>query len=300
MLYPDGHRVDHWRIGSSVPDMSKLETRMWFFYLAARYIDIGVEAIHFGQVEIMDDRDPDHSAWRDMMARVRQYAAKHSRRHFLLADAHVPSGGIVHDERLLFDFHSFPLRIDEVVADPQKGVLKAGYLDSIFTRSKGGITPSGWNCDSLPSSECTTYGATTKSAGSLTNLPTTATSGSGMPGNGYANTIPTATSKCPAAEHWPILLERRSGIGRTHLPMLSPLALARRKQLKQSGLKTNSTLYDRLQFLASGLYEHKQCLLAMYSLLTWTRSLMKSSKSYTKIPVATKVFFEVLLLRHAS
>jgi len=35
MLYPDGHRVDHWRAGSSVPDMSKLETRMWFFYLAS-------------------------------------------------------------------------------------------------------------------------------------------------------------------------------------------------------------------------------------------------------------------------
>lgn len=150
MLYPDGHCVDHWRIGSSVPDMSRLETRMWFFYLAERYIDIGVEAIHFGQVEIMDDCDPDHSAWRDMMARVRQYAAKHARRHFLLADAHVPSGGIVHDDRLLFDFHSFPLRIDEVVTEPQKGVLKVGYLDSIFTRSKGGICPSGWRCDSLP------------------------------------------------------------------------------------------------------------------------------------------------------
>ncbi|MHC4462872.1 MAG: hypothetical protein ACYS6W_13950 [Planctomycetota bacterium] len=150
MLYPDGHRVNHWRTGSSVPDMSSLETRMWFFYLAARFIEIGVEAIHFGQVEIMDDRDPDHRYWRDMMARVRKYAARHARRHFLLADAHVPSGGIVHDGSLLFDFHSFPLRIDEVVTEPQKGVLKVGYLDSIFNRSKGGITPSGWRCDSLP------------------------------------------------------------------------------------------------------------------------------------------------------
>jgi len=150
MLYPDGRRVNQWRRGSSVPDMSKLETRMWFFYLSARYIDIGVEAIHFGQVEIMDDRDKDRIAWRDMMARVRSYAAKKARRRILLADAHVPSGGIVHDGRLMFDFHSFPLRIDEVVAEPQKGVLKVGYLDSIFNRSKGGLTPSGWKCDSLP------------------------------------------------------------------------------------------------------------------------------------------------------
>ena len=121
MLYPDGHRVNHWRSGSSVPDMSRVETRMWFFYLCASYINMGVEAIHFGQVEIMDDRDPDHVHWRDMMARVRAHARKHARRHFLLADAHVPSGGIVHDGKLMFDFHSFPLRIDEVVEAPQQG-----------------------------------------------------------------------------------------------------------------------------------------------------------------------------------
>ena len=150
MLYPDGHRVNHWRAGASVPDMSRLETRMWFFYLCASYVNIGVEAIHFGQVEIMDDRDPDHTYWRDMMARIRRYANTHARRHFLIADAHVPSGGIVHNGKLMFDFHSFPLRIEEVVETPQKGILKVGYLDSLFNRSRGGTTPSGWSCDALP------------------------------------------------------------------------------------------------------------------------------------------------------
>lgn len=150
MLYPDGRRVNHWRRGASVPDMSRLETRLWFTYLCRRYIDIGVEAIHFGQVELMDDRDPEHVRWRDMMGRVRQYAREHARRHMVICDAHVPSGGIVHDGKLMFDFHSFPLRIDEVVDRPHHGVLKMGYLDSLFGRSKGGITPSGWECDSLP------------------------------------------------------------------------------------------------------------------------------------------------------
>jgi len=151
MLYADGHRVNHWAPGMSVPDMSQLETRMWFYYLAARYIDIGVEGIHFGQVEIMDDRDPDRAYWNDMMTHVRQYAAKKARRHMVICDAHVPSGGIVlPDGKLLFDFHSFPLRIEEIGDKPQQGFLKVGYLDSIFLRSKGGITPSGWQCDSLP------------------------------------------------------------------------------------------------------------------------------------------------------
>ncbi len=150
MLYPDGRRVDHWRKGASVPDMSRLETRKWVVYLTARYIDIGIEAVHFGQVEIMDDRDPEHVHWRDMLARVRKYAQKHARRGMLICDAHVPSGGIVGNGRLMFDFHSFPLRIEEVVDKPHHGILKMGYLDSIFSRSKGGITPSGWRCESLP------------------------------------------------------------------------------------------------------------------------------------------------------
>jgi len=68
----------------------------------------------------------------------------------LLCDAHVPGGGIVADGVLLFDFHSFPLRIDEVPEEPGRGVLKMGYLDSLFGRSAGGATPSGWSCEHLP------------------------------------------------------------------------------------------------------------------------------------------------------
>jgi len=150
MLYPDGKGHNHWRSGSSIPDMSQLETRMWFYFLSASYINIGIEAIHFGQVEIMDNRDPQHVHWLDMLSRVRKYAAKHARRNIVLCDAHVPSGGIVENGILLFDFHSFPLRIEEVPNQPGHGILQVGYLDSIFKRSKGGITPSGWKCESLP------------------------------------------------------------------------------------------------------------------------------------------------------
>jgi len=150
MLYPDGHFKGHWGRQGSVPDMSQLETRMWFFYLVAAQIDAGIEAIHFGQIELMDKNDPNHTHWRDLLTRTRAYAAHHARRHFLLCDAHVPSGGFVSDGRLLFDFHSFPLRIDEVPEKPIQGILKMGYLDSLFGRSKGGVTPSGWTCESLP------------------------------------------------------------------------------------------------------------------------------------------------------
>ncbi|HWD21400.1 MAG TPA: hypothetical protein VHB20_19190 [Verrucomicrobiae bacterium] len=150
MLYEDGRQVDHWGKGSSVPDMSRLETRMWFYYLATCYIDAGIEAIHFGQVGLMDWNDPGHAGWRDMLGRVRAYARTHARRHLLLCDAHTPTGGYVEDGKLLFDFHSFPLRIVGVEGQPHHGVLQVGYADSIFKRSKGGVTPSGWACDHLP------------------------------------------------------------------------------------------------------------------------------------------------------
>ena len=150
MLYPFGHRHNHWSKDSSVPDMSRLETRMWFFYVAKRWIDMGIEAIHFGQVEIMDDWDRSHRHWRDIMKRIRDYAKKNARRHIVISDAHVPSGGIVHDGNLMFDLHSFPSRPKSVKGKPYKAILEKGFSDSIYGRSKGGVTPSGWKCEALP------------------------------------------------------------------------------------------------------------------------------------------------------
>lgn len=148
MLFDNGKLKDMWGPGGSVPDMSKLETRMWFFYRAKRYIDAGYEAFHLGQVHLMSQDDPGFKGWLDMLGRIQKYASKRARRHFILCDAH--THGIAVDGKLLFDFHSYPLRIKEVAGKPQEGELAVGYIDSIFKDSLGGITPSGWKCDNLP------------------------------------------------------------------------------------------------------------------------------------------------------
>ncbi len=150
MLYANGRGRNHWRPDSSIPDISRPETQLWFYFLVASYIDAGCEAIHFGQAEIMDRNDPDHQHWWRLLQKVREYGARHARRHLVLCDAHVPSGGIVCGDRLLFDFHSFPLRIMELPERPQEGVLKMGAFDSIYGRSKGGVAPGGWACEHLP------------------------------------------------------------------------------------------------------------------------------------------------------
>ena len=150
MLFPDKRFVDHWRHGSSVPDICQMETKMWFFFLAASYMNTGIEAIHFGQLDLMGKNDPEYRNWADLLQHVRRYAAIRARRHYVICDAHVPKAGPVVDGKLLLDFHSFPLRPKEVTDSPQKAVLEVGHSDGLYGRSNGGIAPSGWKCEHLP------------------------------------------------------------------------------------------------------------------------------------------------------
>jgi hypothetical protein len=150
MLYPNGRRKDQWGRGSSVPDVSRPETQLWFYFLAASFIDLGFEAIHFGQAEIMNGNDSDLEHWSRVLDLVRQHAARRARRHMVLCDAHVPRGGLVRRGQLLFDFHSFPMRIKEVPDRPQEAILEVGFSDSIYGRRRGGRTFSGWECEHLP------------------------------------------------------------------------------------------------------------------------------------------------------
>ena len=150
IVYANGRGSNQWGQGASVPDVSRPETKLWFYSLAASYIDAGCEAIHFGQAELMNGNDPKLEHWSEVLSRARGYAARHARRHFLLCDAHVPHGGLVRDGKLLLDFHSFPLRIAEVTNKLRAAELRVGFLDSFYGRSRGGLTPSGWRCEHLP------------------------------------------------------------------------------------------------------------------------------------------------------
>jgi hypothetical protein len=150
IIYTNGLFNNHWGQGASVPDVSRPETQLWFYFLARSYIDVGCEAIHYGQVELMNRNDRDLAHWAGVLEQARGYATKKARRHFLMCDAHVPGGGFVRGEKLLFDFHSFPLRIEELADKPKEAQLRIGYTDALYGRSKGGLTPSGWRCEHLP------------------------------------------------------------------------------------------------------------------------------------------------------
>ena len=150
MLNLDGIFVDHWRTGSSVPDISRKETQMWFVYLAGSYIGLGVEALHLGQISLIGMNDPKLDNWAMTIGKIRDFAKRYSRRGWVLLDAHTPQFGMVKDGVSLIDFNSFPLRIKEVESAPFQGMLSRGHLDSLYGRSLGCVSPSGWECAHLP------------------------------------------------------------------------------------------------------------------------------------------------------
>lgn len=148
MLNPGGKFVNHWG-RSSVPDIGQTETQLWFLYLTGAYTEIGCEAFHLGQTALIG-MGPDLKVWNEFIPKLRALAVKKARRGWILLDAHVPYHGMVYQGKSLLDFNSFPLRIKDVPEKPMQAILEKGYLDSLYGRSLGCLTPSGWKCDSLP------------------------------------------------------------------------------------------------------------------------------------------------------
>jgi hypothetical protein len=147
MLNQGGYGVDFWAKGASIPDISRQETQMFFYYMACVYMETGIEAIHFGQVMLMaiEDQKHNYAGWRDVIGKVREAAKTKAYRGTILCDAHL--SGIAINGQLLFDFVSYPLRPKEVLAEPQKATLEKSYIDAMYGRTIGGMTPSGWSCD---------------------------------------------------------------------------------------------------------------------------------------------------------
>lgn len=148
MLNPEGRYVDHWQKDCSVQDITQLESRLWIYYRACAYIGAGYEGIHFGQVHLIGAADEGFRYWKQVLTMVREFAAIHARRHYVLCDAH--THGIEVDGEMLFDYNAWPIRLKELPDRPMECVAQEGYYDSIFGRSKGGKSPSGWTAESMP------------------------------------------------------------------------------------------------------------------------------------------------------
>ena len=70
-----------------MPDISQTEAQMWFYYRGRRYIDCGCEAFHMGQIHLYTGRDRGYEGIGKVLSLLREYGAKHARRHKVISCA---------------------------------------------------------------------------------------------------------------------------------------------------------------------------------------------------------------------
>ena len=126
-----------------MPDISKLETQMWFYYRGVRYIDSGYEAFHMGQIHLYTGHDRGYVGISKVLSMLRAYGKAHARRHKVIFDAH--SHSLVVNGKSLLDYNAMPLTRFPILDRPgEKLVLvREG-------KSGGGISPEGVYEASLP------------------------------------------------------------------------------------------------------------------------------------------------------
>lgn len=136
------HRDDP-RKNGGIPDLSRLEARMWFYYRATRYIDCGYEALHMGQIHIYTANDKGMVKTAELFGMIREYARTHGRRHKVLMDAH--THGVNIRGKLLFDYHAMPFTRMPLAEVPGEELVlvREGY-------SEGGENPNGWSAPTMP------------------------------------------------------------------------------------------------------------------------------------------------------
>ena len=125
------------------PDISKLETQMWFYYRGVNYIDCGYEAFHMGQIHLYTTNDRGYKAIGKVIGMLREYGRAHARRHKVLFDAH--SHSLVVNGVSLLDYNAMPLTRFPVLDRPgeQLVLVREG-------KSGGGISPEGVYEKALP------------------------------------------------------------------------------------------------------------------------------------------------------
>lgn len=128
---------------ADMPDLSRTEAQMWFYYRGRRYIDCGCEAFHMGQIHLYTGCDRGYRGIGCVIELLRDYGRLHARRHKVIFDAH--SHSLVVNGRSLLDYNAMPLTRFPLPDRPgEKLVLvREG-------KSGGGISPEGVYEKALP------------------------------------------------------------------------------------------------------------------------------------------------------
>lgn len=158
MLHSDGYGKDKWGKDVHIPDITKEETQMWFYYKACTYIDLGIESLHMGQMNLIGNNDimllgerpGSGPSWTKVIGMIREYAKKNARRHYVLINGHYPKQNLISsvDGTMLCDFNSFPIGI-KVAADEKDHAVSEDNPQrcELYERTVlniRGVSPGGW------------------------------------------------------------------------------------------------------------------------------------------------------------
>ena len=162
MTFDNGDKyVNYWGYDQHVPDITKVETQMFFYTRACEYIDLGYESIHLGQANMIGKNDKENECWTKVIKMIRDYAKKNARRHYVMINAHTdPKKAFVgSDGVMLVDFNAYPTRMhaaegqtDHMASEdnPQKCAIGNHPWAAVYKQGIGGKSPSGWYTDKYP------------------------------------------------------------------------------------------------------------------------------------------------------
>lgn len=159
--FPDGWGKDAHGATMHAPDVTQVETQMFFYYKACKYINLGYEALHMGQTLMTGKNDTDFKCWTKLITLIREYAKKNSRRGYVIINSH--DHGLLKNcdnGNYLVDFIMAPMRAhaakdekDHLPSEenPQRCIIEKGYWgDSPYQAGYSGTTPYGEYTDKYP------------------------------------------------------------------------------------------------------------------------------------------------------
>ena len=132
-----------------IPSISTLEFQMFVYYRACCFIDMGVEAIHFGQMNLIGAVDGnssvvDSASWTKVIDMINAYAKTNARRGYLIVNGHYPLQNLTRSNdssKMLVDFNMFPLRIT-AKAGSTAHTPKAGFQEVTLSTGDAPYTTS--------------------------------------------------------------------------------------------------------------------------------------------------------------
>jgi hypothetical protein len=146
-------------------DVSQIETQLFYYYLATKYIDAGIESIAFSDYFVVARDDLGYRKTWLLFQAIRRYAARYARRGLVLLNAHddglknyyydLPSRVPIPfwERRMLFDFCSWGIGFTRPVFPPCTPEYQPQTLTTKYGpiyRSPGGLNPQGWICKHSP------------------------------------------------------------------------------------------------------------------------------------------------------